>query len=498
MKNLTRFLSLALICLMILASCGEKTTDTPKTTEAPNASAETTTEAVTGETKIPSALPQDYDLDGYVMTYFGAKQEPDKNNSDNGVFASEQNGDIINDAAFARDSKVMEQYNFVLKYVECSGSHPNDAAKSVILAGDHAYDVILEGAGYMPGLAAEGMLVNMEDLEYMSLDSPWWLQTVNDTLRIGGRLYSTIGSHMIRTKTFLYSVMFNYTIADDFGIEKEPLYDAVRKGTWTLDMLYDNAKKVKADLNGDGKYDHNDLWGMSGESYCAYALSYSAGVDYVKYDSDDIPYIAVNTERNIDIITKVLTMMTDPEITLVTNRITGVSDIWATRTQMLVSDQYMFFLGQPGPAAVRTMESDYGILPAPKYEESQEGYRHTTTVFNGTTMMIPVSAADPEKVGFIQEAICYESYYSFLPAFYQNFLETKYARNQESIEMLQIIHNSIYYDMSGILVMDKIGQVINNIAGAGTGVDTIASKLSANEESANATMQKTIAAILEH
>ena len=140
----------------------------------------------------------------------------------------------------------------------------------------------------------------------------------------------------------------------------------------------------------------------------------------------------------------------------------------------------------------------YGILPAPKYEESQEGYRHTTTVFNGTTMMIPVSAADPEKVGFIQEAICYESYYSFLPAFYQNFLETKYARNQESIEMLQIIHNSIYYDMSGILVMDKIGQVINNIAGAGTGVDTIASKLSANEESANATMQKTIAAILEH
>ncbi|MBQ3923042.1 MAG: hypothetical protein II707_07055, partial [Spirochaetales bacterium] len=77
--------------------------------------------------------------------------------------------------------------------------------KSVILAGDHAYDVILEGAGYMPALAAEGMLVNMEDLEYMSLGSPWWLQTVNDTLRIGGRLYSTIGSHMIRTKTFLYT-----------------------------------------------------------------------------------------------------------------------------------------------------------------------------------------------------------------------------------------------------------------------------------------------------
>ena len=498
MKNMIRCLSAALVLLMCLASCGNQTSNTPSTTEAPKADAETTTAAETEETHIPSVLPQDYDLDGYVMTYYGAKQEPDKNNSENGVYAAEQNGDIINDAAYARDSKVMEQYNFVIKFVECSGSHPNDSVKSVILAGDHAYDVILEGAGYMPALAAEGMLVNMEDLEYMSLGSPWWLQTVNDTLRIGGRLYSTIGSHMIRTKTFLYTVMFNYTIADDFGIEKEPLYEAARSGRWTLDMLYDNAKKVKADLNGDGNYDYNDLWGMSGESYCAYAMSYSAGVDFVKYDSKDVPHVSVNTEKNMDVITKVLTMMTDPEIMLVTNRITGVSDIWKTRTDMLVSDKYMFFLGQPGPAAVRTMESDYGILPAPKYDETQENYRHTTTIYNGTTMMIPVSAADPEKVGFIQEAVCYEAYYSFLPAFYQNFLETKYARNQESIEMLQIIHNSIYYDMGGILAYDKMARVITDIAGAGTGVDTITSKLSANEESANQLIEKTISQILEH
>ncbi len=499
MKKLTALLLALLTIASVLASCsGDGGTMSDTSSAVTSTEAVDTTEAE--ETRIQSSLPEEYDLEGYTLTYFGADIEigVDANNSDLGVFAYEENGDIINDAAFYRNQAVCEKYNCQLEYVPCGkGGHPINTVKPVILADDPAYDVLLEGAGHMPALASEGLIVDLNSLEYMDMSAPWWLQTVNETLSIGNKLYATIGSHMIRTKTFLYTVFFNYKLADDYGIDKDELYAAARDKTWTLDMLFDKAKIAKDDLNGDGKYDSNDLWGCSGESYCAYTLTYGAGVDYVTKDSDDIPHVTPLNEKNIGTITKVLEFMTNDDVMLVTNRITGVDNVWTTRTQMLISDQYMFFLGQPSPSAVRGMESDFGILPSPLYDETQDEYRHTTTVYNGTAFMIPVSAKDVETVGFISEALSYESYYSFLPAFYENFLETKYARDEDAVEMLQLIHNTIYYDLGGILVNDKFCAPINAVANSGTGADSITSKLTANIEAAETSLAKQLEKILK-
>jgi len=496
-KIIAMLLLTALMASAVLTSCSSDSVDnSAETTTAANAE---TTAAETEETRIPSNLPENADLEGYVMKYYGAKLQKDTNNSDLGIYASEQNGDTINDAVYKRDSAVMEKYNFDIKYIECTdGSlHPVKTIKPIILAGDDAYDAFLDGAAEFTALAAEGMLVDMRTLENMDLDSPWWPQTIVDSLTIGDSLYAVVGSHMMNVKTFLYVTLFNHKLAANFGIDKNELYNAAKDGTWTLDKLYSYAKGIKSDLNGDGKYDHNDLWGISGECYNAYTMAYGAGVDYVKSDSSGKINVSVLEEKNINIINDVLDILTDKETTLITEQITGVESIWTTADEILINDQILFYVGNPPAFQIREMDSDYGIIPSPKYNEDQDFYRHTTSVYNASTLMIPVSCADAQKVGFIQEAICYEAYYTFLPEFYKNFLETKYARDEETIEMLQIIHDTIYYDFSGILAFSQIPGVVRSIAETGSGKDTMVSKLTANADAAATKMNDTIKLILD-
>jgi len=193
----------------------------------------------------------------------------------------------------------------------------------------------------------------------------------------------------------------------------------------------------------------------------------------------------------------VLEILTDNELMLETKMIKGVDSYWDESDVMLVNDQFLFFLGNPPSAKVREMESDYGFLPSPKYNEAQEYYRHTTSAYNATTLMIPVSCADPNKVAFIQEAMSYESYYTFLPEFYTNFLETKYARDEESVEMLRIIHDAIFYDLSSIAIYNEVPGKVNAVVTNGTGRDSIVSSLTSGIEAAEVKLDSLITTILE-
>ena len=64
---------------------------------------------------------------------------------------------------------------------------------------------------------------------------------------------------------------------------------------------------------------------------------------------------------------------------------------------------------------------------------------------------MPITAyEDIDKVSFILEAMSYSSYYEVLPTFYQNYLETKLMRDRESVEMLEIIQSTPFFDIGAV------------------------------------------------
>ncbi len=92
------------------------------------------------------------------------------------------------------------------------------------------------------------------------------------------------------------------------------------------------------------------------------------------------------------------------------------------------------------------MDSSFGILPFPKLDESQKEYRATAS--QHTAMFtIPVTNQNPEQVGRVFDALSYESDRTVLPEYFGVLVEQKGLRNEESIEMLNIIKETRSFDI---------------------------------------------------
>ena len=95
------------------------------------------------------------------------------------------------------------------------------------------------------------------------------------------------------------------------------------------------------------------------------------------------------------------------------------------------------------------MESPYGLIPLPKWNEEQEHYytfEHDQYSIGG----IPVSVQDPAMVSAVVEAMAAESYRYVTPAYYDVVLNGKYLRDKDSSEMLEIAMAGIKIDFGWI------------------------------------------------
>jgi hypothetical protein len=102
-------------------------------------------------------------------------------------------------------------------------------------------------------------------------------------------------------------------------------------------------------------------------------------------------------------------------------------------------------LGNVTSGNLRAMETDFGIIPTPKYDEYQENY-FTFVEMSSSMVSVPVTA-DLNFTGHIAEALAYESVSTVTPAFYDLTLQTKTARDDESEAMLDIIFNNKIFDL---------------------------------------------------
>ena len=97
-------------------------------------------------------------------------------------------------------------------------------------------------------------------------------------------------------------------------------------------------------------------------------------------------------------------------------------------------------------AKLRDMETDYGIVPYPKYDAQQEKYYSTATdIFS--LMLFPSTVSDLDFVGCVTEAMCAVSSAKVIPAYYDIALKDKYNRDVQSAEMLDIIRDSLIFDV---------------------------------------------------
>ena len=429
-----------------------------------------------------SGLP-DMDFEGFTLTLFrSAAYFPEY-----GVWSGELTGETVSDAIFNRNKYLEETYNCNIELLETSENHTSEAVAKYVASGDDTVDVLFDGGEYIGANAAN--FRDLNTLEYFDFSKPWWNKEFNSGVTIGGRLYFTVGCYQTTALGGIRHIVFNKSVAEDFGIDGQGYYGLVRDGKWVIDRMTEDARKVKSDLNGDGIYDTNDLWGVVGENYVTWSLALGCGFRCAGKDEGDMPVISFGSETNVSIMDKVLGLTGDNDTVIFAQRLTGVDDKWTEYFKMVSSGRQWLFTAAGLLDTMRSMEEDYGVLPSPKFDESQDRYYHDASLGLSPTTGIPVSASDPDTVSYLMEAMCWASYNQVIPEFYENYLNTKMVRDEESVEMLKIIHNSLYYDIGALYNWGDMRMMIEGMT-----ENNLASKYARSEKSINKALGKTLEA----
>jgi len=164
-------------------------------------------------------------------------------------------------------------------------------------------------------------------------------------------------------------------------------------------------------------------------------------IPVTKWDEDGYPYLAENCEKmyQLNDIMRPFLNGTPSVYSL-----QGVNALQVNALEpIFFSDRLMIMPTLLGHIKnMRDMDTDFGVIPYPKWDENQQEY--LTTSHGGYNVFgIPIDAKNPGMSGAVLEALCAESSNTVVPAFYETALKTKFARDEESSDMLDIIRNGL-------------------------------------------------------
>lgn len=398
-------------------------------------------------------------------------------------------GDILNDAVFNRNAVVENQYKVNLSVIEQDIDTAYSTYQKAVFAGEDAYDIAYCRGDKLSSLILGNYLYNLYDIPEMRLDREWWDQMVINASVIGagGELYFTASDFQLFGFDATVCTFFNEKIAQDLNITFP--YEQVREGKWTLDVMQSDMK-VSANLNGDTSFawssKNNATYGLTSWGTCSAALIYGGGETYIAKDEQNIPYLALDNDHFYTLAQKIGDMLAvEGEFLLLNNSGEDHYEMVfkAGRAFMLIAQL-------KASSKYRDMEDSYGILPMPKYDEAQESYICYRT---GNTLLlsVPVTNADTTRTGIITDTFAYLSRRDVLPVYYDLNVSQKGLRNDESIEMLALIRDSRYFDISRVYGWcDSLYSTFETKLTKGDG--NLASTVASNRKVIDKNIQKTL------
>ena len=390
------------------------------------------------------------DLDGYTFRIISRSEASNAHWWNLDISAEELTGDPINDAVFTRNAAVEEKYNISIVNIPSAGIL--DRVRTAVRAGSDDFDlVVFNLASGQETLAQEGMLYDLKSVPYVDLTRRWWDQRAIEQLTIGGRLFFTTSDLTIRDKDAAVVILFSKTLAQNHELPN--LYQMVDNGTWTMDAMFDMMRLATVDLSGDGNITHEDQVGLLTQRSHALMLFNASGERTVSLDSDGFPELTIHNERAIRVVDFIREMHGSQVYAFNAERTHGLfPDIFDDfQIPMFASDRALFYHANMNRVSLlRSMETDFGILPPPKFDENQQNYYVGVESWCASAVSIPISVPDIDITGLILEALTFESRYTLIPAYYHINLITRFARDEESHAMIDLIFDNRVYDLGEV------------------------------------------------
>ena len=449
--SISAFLAISVLASLI-CGCADENNDVTTKNDSITTSAVTET-VYLSDTEAMLARYEQRDLSGMPITILTT-------NSLNETIAvrtapeTDAVGDLVNDALFERD-RLLEDY-FGTSITWSMASEDNalfDLFKKEVLAGEDSFQFMIGSVklGCLPAFNS-GMCMNLSDLPHIDLSQVWWSQNIMGNFVYDNAYYMLIGEFSPRNMLSGNMLMFNLREFADRDLPSP--YDMVRDGSWTYDAFKEIIRGTAADLNGDGKMKTGDFYGMNCDSTTAHSFYYGMGLTLTDHQLQPM----VTGDRQVSVLEDLRTWFKSGDI----DAKSFTTDTYAPNESFMNGNALFNCMCIIDLSTFRNSDTDYGIVPLPKYDEAQENYVSLGNVYAMAGLCVPLSA-DPESLdnlGLFIETMTALSHVKSMPEAYESTLLARETRDEESVEMLQLITESLTLDFGYLYDIGGIGSLI--------------------------------------
>ena len=357
-------------------------------------------------------------------------------------------GDTVSSAVFTRNS-VVEQYKGVVLTFnaqdDCwaSGEIPFiTKIRADKMANDHSYNAIALEQTYASRVAQEGLLYDLNSIESFDYNQSWWYESFYENNTVYDKLYMLAGDISHKVLGTAWTVLYNKAVAGSVGLDN--FYELVANKEWTFENMMTAAKAVATD-NGDAS-----TYGLGLNRHALRMTSLSFAIPVCSRTEDGGYELSMMSDRTERVYASLYDAIWNMD-----HAVLGDVESDGQAQRMLipkfVEDKMLFMMFSlefiPDFKDAMNTSTEFGILPYPKYDKNQTEYR--TAIGNtGVYVAIPVQETDPDFSANILNALGAAGKTHVYQAYYETTLKKGTSPDPESLEMLNIIRDSMYFDFA--------------------------------------------------
>lgn len=363
------------------------------------------------------------------------------------VIGDDETLDIVYTRIYERNLKVEDRLNCDLVFyhsgTEAWSDYPGVLTKAFSTQ-DTTYDIITATNNCIIQEKLFHNFYDLNDATYIDIEEPWYYTDAIMELSADDYHYRFIyGDILIGALSNAGAIFYNKDLYSQYlrpGADKDELYQTVLDGEWTFEKLYVLTSESHF-FKGD---ELREIYGYSLFRHAEPIHYFAAGceVEYYTRDSRGFPQITINNQRSIDFTNKLYNFIYNNE---------GAWLFYPNQIGQEVgheadfaNNKVIFSFGTLSNCLspiMRAMQSDFGLLPYPKWDADQDEY--VSFIANGSTLVGISRYVNYDRamgtVSAVIEAMASEGYRSVALAFYESALQTAYVRDDYASQMVDII-----------------------------------------------------------
>ncbi len=478
MKAFHHLIPILLIAASLLISCG----DTPATDSTTGtAIADTTAPAETEAAEIRySPKNTDYGAAEFRVLNYDIKGEQLWSGIPNDLYMEEEASDVLSTAVFNRNQAVEDALNVRIVGQNMGWVTMRDYINKSTMADTDDFDAAFPNIYALAALISAEQLSNLYDTD-IDFSMPWWDQNSIDSFDLGGILFAATSDITYYDKLSTYVTYFNSKLITDLSLENP--YDLVMNDTWTLEKMLEMGESVSKDIDGNGKYDKADAYGLSCQNDAAYILLHAANEYMVKKDENGVLSYNLLDEHVVTTLQTINDLMSDSRRFF--NRQTYSMDLVGA-INMFAEDRALFLI-RPIQSLfmMRDMTADFGVVTLPKLDEAQIYAGSAVNPNAANILTLPTVVKDKERATDVLQLLACESYYRIQEPLYDLVLGSKLTRDERAPMMLDQAFANRIYDVGLIWNFGGISEKLMT-----TRTTDIVSKITSWEKSVNKAIEE--------